>query len=122
MQDGAADSERISLGERGFDGNIAVYESNAAEGLAGRPIPLNSEPTQRGQAVGHQSFAAYFIDRRARAIGECDIQPFAARRDSGRDPGRSTANNEYVSGLQNLHTAGRANGFRQGLLPCAKQS
>src|ERR1039458_38816 len=63
----------------------AVDESNAAEGLARRTVPLNAETAQRGQTIGHQPFAACFVDRRTRAVRECHVHSLKARGDGGRE-------------------------------------
>jgi hypothetical protein len=97
MEDGTAHPERISFGKHGLNGNAAVHESNAAEGLRVRTVQRNPETAQSGQAIGHQAFAACFVDGRACAVRECDMQSLAARGDGGRQPGRSTPDNEYVS-------------------------
>jgi hypothetical protein len=94
MQDGTADTERISFRKRGLDGNVPVDESNAAERLRIRGVQRDSETAQRRQTIGHQSFTTCFVDGRARTIGECDIQSLAARGDGGRQPGGAASDYE----------------------------
>jgi hypothetical protein len=94
MQDGAAHTQRMAFRKLGLEGNAAIHESNAAEGQAGRLLPPDAKSTQCRQAVGHQPFAAYFVDGRARTIGKRDRKPFTARGDSGRQPGGAASNDK----------------------------
>jgi hypothetical protein len=94
MQNGAAHAERMAFRKHGLKGNAAVHESNAAKRLRIRVVQGNAETAQHGQTIGHQSFTAYFVDRRARAIGKCDMQSPVARGDGRSQPGGSPSNDE----------------------------
>jgi hypothetical protein len=97
MQDGAAHTESVSFRKRRLGGNAAIDEANAMEGLARRPVPRDPETAQCGQAIGHQSFAAGFVDGRACTVGKGDSEAFAARGDGGCEAGGTASDYEYVS-------------------------
>jgi hypothetical protein len=63
------------------------------------------ESFERRQAVGHQAFAARFVDRHPRAVGHDDAEsPLPCR--NGRCQSRGTTTNyEYISRVQQLPTS-----------------
>lgn len=58
---------------------------------------LNSQSLQGHKTMGQQAFAASFVDRRLRAIGNDHAQSALTRGDSDGEPGRAATCNENVS-------------------------
>ena len=81
MQHRAPHAQGISFRKRRREGNVAIHKAYAAKGLRFAGVQHYPQIAQCGQAIGHQPFAASFIDGRTRTIRECDTQSFAARGD-----------------------------------------
>lgn len=96
MEDCAAHTERVAFGKGGGHGNAAIDEANAVEGLRVKSVQRYAEAAQGGQAIGHQAFAANLVDGRACAIGEGDIETFAARGNGRREARGTASDDEYT--------------------------
>ena len=64
MQINAADSSTYPVGKTGLDRSLAIYEADPAEVACIDVLQSHSQLGQRSERIGHQAFAAGFIDRR----------------------------------------------------------
>ena len=96
MQMRAPDSVRGPARKRGLGGHAVAHKTYAAEGIRFALGNRDAELVQRLDAVGHQSLAAGFVDRRNRAVGQHHAQTVTARGDRRRQTGRSAAGYEHI--------------------------
>jgi hypothetical protein len=75
---------------------VHFLKANPAKGQRSSEIALNAQTIQRSNAIGHQSFAARFIDRRARPIGYQHFDTTQTKGDRRSEPHRSASNNYDV--------------------------
>jgi len=79
VKNGSPHAERVSLRKTGRHGNACAHEANPAERLRAGIVKCDTQLAQGGQSVGHQSFAARFVDWRVPTISDGYIKPFSAR-------------------------------------------
>jgi len=96
-----ADYEKLKQLQREFfRGARALIAASEPTEMAGLLLVnlLGWEPERmrRGQAIGHETFAAGLIDRRCRAIRQSDIQAAATRGDGGGKPCGPAADDEKI--------------------------
>src|SRR6185312_3287409 len=96
VKNSAAHAESRAGREIGIDRNARPEKTNAAERESGRGIDLHSQLGKRYDAIGHQALSAGLIDGRQGVIGDDRAEALLTRGDSHSEPGRSSANHEYV--------------------------
>jgi hypothetical protein len=97
VQDSPPHADGVPVRKRGRYRVPAVNEPDASKRESFRRTQLNSERAQRCPAIRHQSFTASFVDRRAVAVSDNDVQSFPARGDCCGQPTGPAANYENVS-------------------------
>jgi len=88
---------RSSMGKRRIHCKSTRQKSNAAERVRILRLDCDSKLFQSRDAVWHQAFAAGFIDRHLRAIGDDDTKAPLPRSDRRRQSRRTATNHEYIS-------------------------
>jgi hypothetical protein len=73
VEGGAADADAGAIGEVSGDAGLIGGEENAGEGRAAAGIDLDAELGEGMAGIGHESFAAGFVDGRAAGVGEEDV-------------------------------------------------
>jgi hypothetical protein len=97
MQHGAANAIRNTLWKDRLSFLRAANKANATERKDFANWNFNAQRAQGIEPVGHQAFAARFVDRRNRAIRHRHAQAAAARGNRRRQAGGT------ASGDKNIH-------------------
>ena len=80
-----------------FDRKRWAEKTNASERVTILRLQRNPKLLQSGNAIGHQAFAARFVDRHLCAIGHDHAKSLLTRGNRRRQPRRTATNHEYVS-------------------------
>jgi hypothetical protein len=96
MQYRAADTEAVGSGKTGFGHEFPLDEPDPVKRKSRVAADSYPQIAQRGDTVGHYTFAAGLLGRRLRAVGEHDLEAALARRDRGCKAGGTTADHENV--------------------------
>jgi hypothetical protein len=110
VENGAADAasgagREGSLGGGGVCGrHLVVEESNAAEGsgfdLAEVFVEVEAEGSERGEGVGHEAFAAGFVDAGLHSVDDLDLEALIGGGDGAGQTGRSCTYDENINRIQ----------------------
>jgi hypothetical protein len=77
---------------------LAADETNAAERPASSQVDVHAKRAEAFDAVGHEPFAAGFIDGRMSMVDDCDGQALAPQGDRSGKTGGPAADDKHVSG------------------------
>src|SRR6185369_450629 len=97
VQYGPAHPESRAVWEAAVNHVPAGHHANAAEGESLSGWKLHTEVGQSRETVGHQPFAAGFIDGWKQRVGQHDAEPPPACRNRGSQARGPTPDHEYVS-------------------------
>jgi hypothetical protein len=81
----------------GLHGHTIPAETDSAERQSGSARYVDTKRSRCGQAIGHDAFAAGFVDRGNGAIRDGHVEAARANSDSGGETRRSAAADENVS-------------------------
>jgi hypothetical protein len=102
MEVGAAHTNAIARRKAGFDGLGALAKTDPQELVAGIRADLDAKRTGSGEAIGHDAFAASFIDRNlvhGRGVSDHHFESAATGGDGGGQTCGATADDENVCGV-----------------------
>jgi len=107
VEDGATDATPGAFGKGGFGGRVVrgrclvAEEANAAEGggfdLAEVLIEIEAEGGEGFEGVGHEAFAAGFVDSRLHGVDDLDLKALVSGGDCAGQTGWSCAYYENIS-------------------------
>jgi hypothetical protein len=96
MQGGASNAAPGSRRKIAGCGRAAIHKTDAPERKRVAILDSHSQARESGERVRHQTFAARLVGGRNDPIGNCHPETAFSQRDGGGEPGRSSADNEYV--------------------------
>jgi len=86
----------LGIRETRFDLELIIQKPDAPERRAIRGVELDAHPAQSRDPIGHKSFAASFIDGRARPVGDKNIKASLTSGKRGNQSRRAAANENDI--------------------------
>ena len=96
MENRASYSVGNAVGENRFGILVTVYEANAAKRLALPFFDSDADVSESFDAVGHESFAARFVDWGHGTVGDSHGEALATGGDSSRKAGGASADYQDI--------------------------
>jgi len=122
VEGGAADADAGAIGEVSGDAGLIGGEGDAGEFGTAAGVDLDAELGESGAGVGHESFAAGFVDGRAAGVGEEDVGSALAEGDGGGEARGSGSGDEDVTVIVTHVSPVRSEDAEEGdLLRCASR-
>jgi len=97
VEGGAADSYAWAGGEVGGDAGLVGGEGDAFEFGSVAGFDLDAELGEGEAGVGHEAFAAGFVDGGTEGVGDEDVGAAPAEGDGGGEARGSCSGDEYVT-------------------------
>ena len=98
MQVGAADADAGAAGKVRINAMGGVLEADAAKGVAVGCGEGDAEPGEGLAGIGHEAFAAGFVDGGGACLDDGATDPTLAERDGGGESGGATADDQGFAG------------------------